>query len=85
MEIIYFHKKPTGGRFYLSLVRTLLLATFVFCCYGRTRKDLLIRSISQLKRVFRYLFNGRSCTTVSSLLSQISDYFVSINAFLFNC
>jgi hypothetical protein len=23
MEIIYFHKKPTGGRFYLSLVRLL--------------------------------------------------------------
>jgi len=62
-------KKPTGGRFYLSLMRTLLLATFAICYYGRTRSRLLNSSDSS-EGYFDCLLSEDLAPDVFSLVSQ---------------
>jgi len=66
---LFCHKKTDGGRFYLSLMRTLLLATFAICYYGRTRSRLLDSSDSS-EGYFDCLLSEDLAPDVFSLVSQ---------------
>ena len=62
------------------------MATLTFCCYGLTRIGLLFRQLADFqpfgsREYFVGNLSGDLAPTVSSLMSQITRYFVSFYAF----